>query len=129
MGRPILHTVALAVDGSGDQVAFTSDPIWGRVQQIRYVPDGTSPLDTGWDLDIVGEVTGLEVVVGADNLGTSAFDRIIRAPTFSTALVASLYAAGGEPVEEAPYIAGERLQITIDEGGVSKLGTLYIWTE
>lgn len=123
-----LTTIAVTTDGSGD---FTTDFVvpsgGGRFLQYRYVPDGSSPLDTGADLDVTGKTTGF-VYVNHDNLGVSAIDRIVRGATYDIDGSALLYAASGEPVEEAAAIGGEPLTVTISNGGASKAGTLYIWT-
>jgi hypothetical protein len=121
-----LHTVAITTDGSGDYTQATCD-IAGAILQYRYVPDGTSPLATGADLDIVGSTTGL-VVVNQDNIGTSAFTKAPRQATHDDTGAASLYAAAGEPVESFIYVCGESLTVTIAEGGDTKSGTLYLWT-
>jgi len=40
---------------------------------------------------------------------------------------ASLYAAGGEPVEGYIFVGGEPLSIVVAQGGDTKSGTLYLW--
>ncbi|HXG36526.1 MAG TPA: hypothetical protein VNL15_06130 [Dehalococcoidia bacterium] len=119
------HAVAITTDASGDFTGYTP-VVTGRVVQYRYVPDGTVPLDTGADLDVTGEDSGV-VIANQDNIGTSAFTKAPRQATHDEAGAASLYAAAGEPVEDYLFIAKERLKIVIAQGGASKKGTLYIW--
>lgn len=118
-------TVNITTDASGDAEVITS-VLNGRILQVRYDPDDTSPLDTGADLDIVGNQTGI-VIANHDNIGTSAFTRAYRQPIHGADGVASLYAPStGEPVEDYVFVA-EALKVTIAQGGASKSGTFYIW--
>jgi hypothetical protein len=119
-----LITVSI-ITSAGGAFAATTPIVDGEIMQYRYVPDGTSPLDTGADLDIAGAVTGV-VIANQDNIGTSAFTRSPRTPTQDTTGAASLHAAGGEPVEDRIFVTGEGLLVTIAEGGNAKAGTLYI---
>ena len=105
----------------------TFAPKHGKFMQYRYVPDGTSPLDTGADLDIVGAQTAF-VYANQDNIGTSAFQKLPRYATHDETGAASLYAAGGEPVEGLMAVA-EPLTVTIASGGNALKGVLYIWIE
>lgn len=120
------HEVALLTDGSGDQTAYT-EVTTGRVVQVRYVPDGSSPLDTGADLTITGEKSGVNILTRA-NIGTSAFTAAPRQPTHSsTDGVASLYAAGGAAVNGDVVVAEERIKVVVAQGGAAKAGTLHIY--
>lgn len=99
----------------------------GKFMQYRYVPDGTSPLDTNGDLDITGAQSGF-VYANQDNIGTSAFQKLPRYATADETGAASLYAAGGEPVEGVMAVA-EPITATIANGGNALKGVLYIWIE
>jgi hypothetical protein len=120
-----LIAVAVTTNASG---AFSKviQPSSGRLLQYRYVPDGTSPLDTGADLDVVGTTTGF-VYVNQDNIGTSAFSKLPRMATHDETGTASLYAAGGEPVEDKMAVGGETMTVTIANGGNTLRGTFYFW--
>lgn len=128
MARVIRHEITAVTDASGDFTGYTAEPVFGLVHSIRYVPDGSSPLDTGADLDITGEDTGI-VVADKDNIGTSAFTVMPRFATTDQALAASLYASGGEPVEDRIAIAGERMKLVIAQGGDTKTGVFHILVE
>ena len=117
--------LAVTTDASGNATVY-SGVIHGQVLQVRYVPDGTSPLDIGADIDLTGETSGL-VVIDKDNIGTSAFTVAPRQATHSVGLAAALYAAGGEAALAPIAIAGERLKLVVANGGNTKLGTFYIW--
>lgn len=119
-----LITVAITTNGSG-AFSATTPAVDGEIAWYRYVPDGSTPLDTGADLDIVGSVTGI-VVSNHDNLGTSALTKAPRMATADETGAASLYAAAGEPVEDRIFVTAESLTVTIANGGDTKSGTLYI---
>jgi hypothetical protein len=105
----------------------TLTPRAGHFRQYRYVPDGTSPLDTGADLDIAGAQSGF-VYANQDNIGTSAFQKLPRYATADETGTASLYAAGGEPVEGVMAVA-EPITATIANGGNALKGVLYVWID
>jgi hypothetical protein len=125
MGAVQLVTVPVLTDGAGAFSASITAP-GCRLLQYRYVPDGTAPLDTGADLDVVGAKTGF-VYINQDNLGTSAFQKLPRHATHDETGAASLYAAAGEPVEDLMHVAHEALTVSIANGGAAKAGTLYFW--
>ena len=105
----------------------TLSPRAGHFRQYRYVPDGTSPLDTDADLDIAGAQTGF-VYANQDNIGTSAFQKLPRYATADETGTASLYAATGEPVEGVMAVA-EPITATIANGASTKKGVLYVWID
>lgn len=119
------ETLTLTVDASGDATVY-SERVQGRVLQLRYVPDATTPLDTGADLTITGEDTGVAIATLV-NIGTAALTKVPRQATHGIDGSASLYAAAGEPVEEPVYLAGERIKCVVAQGGVSKTGQLHIF--
>jgi hypothetical protein len=120
-----MQRVSVTTDSSGD-FTLTLRGISGAFLQLRYVPDGSNPLDTGADLDIVGAETGL-VLVNHDSIGTSAFTKCYRQATHGVDGSASLYAAAGEPVEDYVTVHGEDLTFTISNGGDTLSGTFYLW--
>jgi hypothetical protein len=99
----------------------------GKFMQYRYVPDGTTPVDTNADLDIAGAQTGF-VYANQDNIGTSAFQKLPRYATSDETGAASLYAATGEPVEGVMAVA-EPITATIANGASTKKGVLYVWID
>ena len=120
------HALVVTTAAGGGATVFSSRPVRGEVLQIRYVPDGTSPLATGADVDITGDVSGV-VVLNQDNIGTSAFTKAPRQPTHDEAGVASLYAAAGEPVEAPMVLADERIKLVVANGGDTKIGTFHVY--
>jgi len=119
------HRIVATTDASGNFTGFTQGAVNGKVEQVSYIPDGATPLDTNSDLDITGEVTGL-VVANHDNIGTAAFTRAYRQATHNADGSAALYAAAGTPVNDKVAIAGERLKLVIAQGGNTKSGTFDI---
>lgn len=120
------HDFTLTTDASGNATVYSAKPVTGLVQQIRYVPDGSSPLATGADLTITGEVTGLAIVT-LTNIGTVAVQWAPRVATSDITGAASLYAAAGTAVNDRVAIAGERIKVAVAQGGNTLTGTLYIW--
>jgi hypothetical protein len=118
------HILTLAVNASGAATVYSAQPVSGRVLQLRYVPDGSAPLDTGADLTITGEDTGVAIAT-LTNIGTSAFTKVPRQATHGITGTALVY-AGTDPVAEPVYLAGERIKVVVAQGGVSMTGTLHV---
>lgn len=112
--------VPLTVDASGDGIMY-SPAIYGELVSLRYVK---TDFADGVDFNVTLETTG-ETVWAESNVNASA-TRYPRAATHSTAGVAALYASGGVAVLGRIGIGGDRIKIVVDEGGVSKTGTLHI---
>jgi len=120
-----LQTISITTTSGGADTEYTG-VVTGCVAQVRYVPHATTPLDTGADLDITLETSGV-VVANHDDIGTSAFTRVYLQATHGADGSASLYAAAGEPVEVPVCVANDRLKVIIGSGGDTKSGTFYIW--
>jgi hypothetical protein len=116
--------VAIAVTSGGAATVYSRGFI-GLLHGFIYVP-GT--LDTGADLTITEEASGAALLT-VTNAGTSTIVKLPRAPIVDAANAASLYAAGGEPVEDR-YPVMSRVKCVVAQGGTSKAGTLYVvWEE
>ncbi len=118
--RAIRHTVSITTDASGDGTGYTG-VIDGRIFSVQYVK--TDYAD-GVDFACTGEETAT-AVWSQDNVNASA-TVAPRQATHSTAGVASLYAAGGEPVEACICLANERMKIVVSGGGATKSGTFHV---
>lgn len=112
--------VPVTVDASGDATAY-SPAIYGRLVSITYAKTDYA---NGVDFVITAETTG-ETLWSESNVNASATRRP-RAPTHSTAGVASLYAAAGEAVNGMIGLGGDRVKIVVAQGGVSKTGAFHI---
>lgn len=121
-----IYQINILTNSSG-AFSQTFHPRAGHFRQYRYVPDATTPLDTGADLDVAGAHSGF-VYVNQDNIGTTAFQKLPRYATADETGTASLYAAGGEPVEGVMAVA-EPITVTIANGASTKKGVLYIWID
>lgn len=117
------HTVSVTTDSNGDGTGYTP-VVSGRILQVQYVKAGSGNFADGVDFVLTGEDTG-QVIWDEDNVNASAI-RAPRQATHDTVGVASLYAAGGEPVEDYVYLASERVKIVVANGGNAKSGTFYI---
>ena len=121
-----LYQFNILTNASGAWSA-TISPKAGKLTQYRYVPHASTPVDTNGDLDVVGAQTGF-VYVNQDNIGTTAFQKLPRYATHDETGTASLYAAGGEPVEGLMSVA-EPITASIVNGASTKSGTLYLWID
>lgn len=116
--------LTLAVDASGALTTYTGI-VSGRVLQVAYVPDATTPLATGADFVITTEDSSTPILT-VTNVGTTAVTMVPRQATVTVANAAALYASGGVAVLEPIYVANERIKIVVAQGGVSKTGQLHI---
>ena len=115
---------------AGGAATNYSEAIRGNITRLRYTPDGTSPLDTGGDLTITDEDSGVSIIV-ITNIGTVAVEFAPRMPTHSTAGAASLYAAAGQAVTDPRGIpVFGRVKVVTAAGGTSVTGgVIQVWYE
>lgn len=117
------HSIAITTAADGTATAY-SPMITGRILNVIYAKPGTDPLADTVDMTITLEATG-QAVLSKDNVSAS-FALAPRQATHDVAGVASLYAAGGEPVEDHIYAATDRVKVVLAQGGDSKDGTIII---
>ena len=114
-----IRTVSVITDGAGD-FSTSADFEGGFLLRISYVPDGTSPLDTGADLTVTESNTGTAVYTQA-NIGVSAFTKLPRLPIASAV-------DGVDSTTVFDYIpVNDKLTVTIAAGGASKVGIVYLY--
>lgn len=117
------HTVSVTTAADGSATAYTGTTVNGFVHSIQYVK---TDFDNGVDFTITTEITGQNLWVDTN---VNASETVCpRQPTHDAVGAASLYAAGGEPVEDYIAAADERVKIVIAQGGNAKTGTFYITT-
>lgn len=124
-------SAVVVTDADGDATAYlgpaTPDggvgPINGYLSQLLYRKPGSGGYSDGVDFTITTERTARNLWVQV-NVNASA-DVAPRVPTHDTAGVASLHAAGGEPVEDRIALANERIKIVVGSGGDTLTGTFY----
>ena len=121
-----LVTIPVTTDGAGNFSIKIWAPNAPRLRQYRYVPDGGTPLDTTADITLVCARSGFSYI-NQLNIGTTAFQKLPRAATHDETGAASLYAAAGEPVEDAMATGPGELTFTVAQGGATKAGTFYFW--
>lgn len=114
------HSVTMTTDGDGAATGYTP-VITGRIINVIY-----AKTDFADGVDIVAslEATG-QIVWDEDNVNASK-TVAPRQATTDTLGVASLYAAGGEPVEDYIVAAHDRVKIVIAAGGDTKTGTFTV---
>jgi hypothetical protein len=120
------ETIALtgSADGTG---TFYSAPIqFGRVLSVTYIKDGTNPLTSGEaDIVITAEATSAPILTITNAAATATY--YPRAATCDVSGAASLYAAGGEPVEDHIPICADRIKVVLAQAGdATKVGTIVV---
>lgn len=117
MTKPTSIKVEVTTDAAGNASVVSDLTALGRVLQMRYIPDGADPLDTGADLTVTLNESGVNVLTKV-NIGTSAFTAVPRQQVHNAVDGSdALYADAGEPVLDFIYSAGERLKVDIASGG------------
>jgi hypothetical protein len=117
-------TVTTIADGSA--IAY-SGIVTGKLSQIRYVKDGTTPYTDGVDFVVTSEATG-EILWDEDNVNASA-TRAPRQATHDTLGVAAVFIAAGQAVLDKIALANDRVKIVIAAGGDTKTGVFHIVME
>ena len=119
MSYPHVETVEVTTDASGDAEVYSAH-VRGLLSQIRYVK---TDFADGVDFTITNATTG-ETLWAESNVNASA-TRAPRQATHGTDGSASLYASGGEPVEDKIAIPGHRIKIVVAQGGDTKTGSFH----
>lgn len=117
------HLVTPITASDGSATSYTP-VLTGRLISIQYAKHATLNYTDGVDFTITAETTGQSLWVDTN---VNASETVApRQPTHDSAGAASLYAAGGEPVEDYICLANERVKIVIAAGGDTKQGNFYI---
>lgn len=114
------HVVTITVDASGDGEGYTP-VVTGPIRTIRYVKGDYAD---GVDFTVTLEATG-EAVWSGTNVNASA-TVAPRQATHGVDGAASLYASGGEPVEDLIVAAQDRVKIVVASGGNATSGTFHV---
>lgn len=110
---------------TGTATATAYSPYFsGYIESIEYVKAGVNPYADGVDFTITADVTGESILALTDQ--NSSVVKRPRAPTHSTAGVASVYASGGTAVNDRIALSRDRVKIAIAQGGNGKTGTFVI---
>jgi len=113
-------TATTASDGSATAYIGTGDLITGKVIYIGYTK---TDFADGVDWVATVEATGQVIWTGTNvNASVQVYP---RHPVSDHTGTASLYAAGGEPVEDHIYLANDRIKFVVASGGNTKTGTFY----
>ncbi|GAH40125.1 unnamed protein product [marine sediment metagenome] len=118
------HVLELTTDALGKATAYTP-VVTGRLLAIHYVKDAVNPFSEGWMVLVTAEATG-ETLWSTTGGPSASTVRRPRAPTHASDGSPSLYAAGGEPVEDAIVLANDRVEIYISDVAGLKKGTFHI---
>lgn len=119
------HSVSITTASDGTATAYTSEPVTGRVLQMRYVPNATTPL-LGATATITAEDTAVPILTQT-GLAASAIQRAPLQETHGPTGAVALYASGGASVYGSVIVAMERIKVAITSGGATKSGTIHFW--
>lgn len=122
--RRFVVTVVTASDGSA--TAY-SPYLSGKLAQISYIKAGSGNYTDGVDFTITAEATG-ETLWTESNVNATKHCRP-RGPTHSNVGVASLFASGGEAVNDKIQLGRDRVKIVLASGGDTKTGAFHIVME
>lgn len=114
------YTEAIAASAAGAATVYFGSAITGQVLAIKYEP-GT--LDTGTDLTLTGETTGVPILVKA-NAGTSDVWFYPR-----TLVNKNTDGSAGTDAFECINAFKERIKLVVAQGGISMAGSMTIFTE
>lgn len=120
------HSIPITTDASGNATVYSSDIANGFVQAVRYVPDGTTPMDNTADLTVTGETSGIPIIT-ITNEAASVTNYAPRMATHDITGAPALFAAAGQAVNDKIPLAGERIKVAVAQGGNTKSGTLNVW--
>lgn len=118
----MLRKFTVAVTTASDGTATAYSPYFsGYIHSVQYVKTNFAD---GVDFTITIDGTG-ETVWTESNVNAAAV-KATRQPVYSTAGVASLYAAGGTAVQERLAVGRDRVKIVIAQGGNATTGSFTI---
>lgn len=114
------ESVSLTTSAGGAATGFTK-PIRGRILALVYTK---TDFDNGVDFTITGEDTGQTIWTELNvNASVTVNPRVALE---STAGVALVYAAAGEPLADYVFLPNERVSIVIAAGGNVKTGAIRV---
>lgn len=130
MGYPRRFSIPVTTDASGDADEYSVGLPFGEIIEIRYVPDGTSPLATLADATITLENADgsyTRPIITITDIGTSAVSFAPRQPTHAVADGSALEYTAGEPVvDRISMVEADRIRVVIAQGGNTLSGTFYV---
>jgi len=126
LNLPVVLQIPITTNASGDFTFTTGEPVSGRFVQYRYVPADSDALDANWDLDVVGDTTGV-VLIDEDNLAATAVQKAIGQILHDNTGAAVKYDGTNDIYAPGIWVADEHVTVTVGEGGNVQSGTLYLW--
>ncbi len=111
--------VTITTDSGGSAIVYLETKSRGTLHALIYRPGGDSGLDTGADLTVTTERTGIPILT-KQNLGTGTSFLYPRAKPTDAAGSGAL---GTVPSVPIPLLQ-ERIKIQVAQGGNAKSGTI-----
>lgn len=103
----------ITTDASGNATVYLGSRLRGRVHAIQYVA-GT--LDSGTDLVITGETTGVAILTDSPSGSEWFYPR-----AFANAVTTG---AAGSAAQEDVHVLNERVKVVVAQGGNAGSGTI-----
>lgn len=125
LNTPVVMQIDITTDASGD-FTKTTRRVSGRLVQYRYVPADADALDANWDLDVVGDETGV-VLIDEDDLAATAVQKAIGQTLHDNTGSEFIYETDANVGSPGIWLADEALSVTVAQGGNEQSGTLYMW--
>src|SRR3989304_5077435 len=114
------YTATITTDADGGATVYLGSRIRGQIVAIKYEP-GT--IDTGADLTITGETSGIAILTKA-NAGTS---NVWYFPVAAANKVAD--GAATTLTEVSVWLYCERAKVVMVQGGATKIGAITLWVD
>src|SRR5664280_3807786 len=119
------YLVSVTTDASGAFTGYTPMPVSGHLEHIRYVPNASTPLDTGAGIVVTGESSSIPIVAKT-SIGTTAFTLAPRQATHAVADGSAATYDGTHGILDKITFAGERIKLVVASGGNVKSGVFEI---
>jgi hypothetical protein len=111
-------TATITTDASGDATVYLGTKLKGRVHAIKYTK-GT--LDSGTDLVITGETTGVAILTDSPSASEWFYPR-----AFPNAVTTG---AAGTVATEDVHVLNERIKVVVAQGGNALSGSIDIFID
>lgn len=116
----MLHkvTATITTDADGAATVYLGSKLRGRVHAIKYTA-GT--LDSGTDLVITGETTGVAILTDSPSGSEWFYPR-----AFANAVTTG---AAGTAAQEDVHVLNERIKVVVAQGGNTLTGSIEVYID
>lgn len=111
-------TADITTDASGDAIVYLGSRLRGRVHAIKYTKGS---LDSGTDLVITGETTGVAILTDSPSDTEWYYPR-----AFPNAVTTG---AAGAVASEDVHVLNERIKVVVAQGGNAGVGSIEAYID